>query len=477
MPRTGNCRRLGSWGIPAFFCVWLSIASVAPTYAADWKVGVAKTVITPAVPIHLVGYGGRDNPFSSVDIDIYAKALAFEDHQGHRGIMVTADLVGFQDVFFRSVCERVTKKTGLSRTQMMLNASHNHTGPLMSLKPDLQGNVAYSAFSHEEAQQVVEYTKDLQEKIFHLMIAALNDLKPAELSWGSDRVTFVMNRRIKTKQGTIRMGPNPDGPADSVVPVLKVTGANGKIRALLFGCACHNTGLTGDHNVITGDYAGYAQQVLEKRYPGAIALFQAGCGADANPEPRTDVPGVRILGLELANAVTRALVGKLTPIHGELQCALRKTDLPLKTYQPGQVEAMATETDTVGLMSKHLWKILQSGATLRTNYPAHIAAWAFGEDLIIVAFPSETVAEYALNLRAQFPDRPLWVSAYSNDLFGYVPTAKIVREGGHETIGVTTWLWGTDLADHVGFFSEEVEQVMMNTARELIEELKSNSSN
>ncbi|NOY43128.1 MAG: hypothetical protein GXP26_15015 [Planctomycetes bacterium] len=462
--------------LPAFFYIWFAAISVATSRAADWKVGVSKTVITPEVPVQLVGYGGRKNPFSGVDIDIYAKALAFQDQQGHRGIIVTADLVGFQDVFFGPVCERVMKKTGLSRAQIMLNASHNHTGPLMSLKPDRQGNVAYFAFNEEESQRVVDYTKGLQEKIYQLMLAALNDLQPADLSWGTDRVSFVMNRRIKTKDGVIRMGPNPDGPADSVVPVLKVAAANGEIRALLFGCACHNTGLTGDHNVITGDYAGYAQEILERRYPGAIALFKAGCGADANPEPRTDIAGVRILGLELADAVTRALASKLKPIHGELRFALRKTDLPLKTYQPGQVEAMAAEKDVVGLMAKHLWKVLQSGTTLRTKYPAHIAAWAFGDDLTLVAFPSETVAEYALNLRSEYPNDPLWVSGYNNDLFGYVPTAQIVREGGHETIGVTTWLWGTDLADQVGFFSEEVEQVMMETARELIEELKVASS-
>ncbi len=346
----------------------------------------------------------------------------------------------------------------------------------MSLKPDKHKNLAYAALSEEEAQRVIEYTKQLQEKIYQLMLAALNDLQPAELSWGTDRVSFVMNRRIKTKQGTIRMGPNPDGPVDSVVPVLKVTSTEGKIRALLFGCACHNTGLTGDHNVITGDYAGYAQEILERRYPDSIALFKSGCGADANPEPRTGIPGVRILGFELADAVTRALEDKLSPIHGELRCALRKTDLPFKNFRPKQVEALATGTDIVGLMAKQMFSVLSSGATLRSTYPAHIAVWTFGEDLTLVAFPSETVAEFALNLRIQFPNQPLWVSAYNNDFFGYVPTAKIVREGGHETIGVTTWLWGTDLADHVGLFSEEVEQVMMNTARELIEELKLSSS-
>ncbi len=445
------------------------LVAVPRSQAAEWKVGVAKTVITPESPIQLVGYGGRKSPFAGVDIDIFAKALAFEDAQGHRGIIVTCDLVGVQNIFFGPACQRVMKETGLSRSQIMLNASHNHTGPLMSLKPDLQGNIAYASLNEAEAFRIIDYTKSLQEKFYQLMIASLNDLQPAKLSWGTDHVNFPMNRRLKNRQGSIRMTPNPDGPVDRVVPVLKVTGENGKLRAILFGCACHNTGLTGDHNLISGDYAGYAQERLEQLYPGVVALFKSGCGADANPQPRTNIPGVRKLGEELADAVNRVLKSKMRPIHGELKFAFRMTDLPLKKLTR---EQLGSYKGTVALMTTQMLKVLDSGGTLPVTYPAPIAAWSFGNDLTIVAFPTETVSEYALKLRAKYPEEPLWVSAYNNDLSGYIPTAKIVREGGHETIGVTTWLWGTDLENQVGLYSEKVEEVMLNTASELIEELK-----
>lgn len=452
--------------------VSICFSTVVTSQAAEWKVGVAKTVITPESPIQLVGYGGRKAPFSGVDIDIYAKALAFEDAQGHRGIIVTCDLVGVQNIFFGPACQRVMKETGLSRAQIMLNASHNHTGPLMSLKPDLKGNIAYASLNEAEAFRIMDYTKSLQEKFYQLMIASLNDLQPATISWGTDHVDFPMNRRLKSPQGAIRMAPNPDGPVDRIVPVLKVTGENGKLRAILFGCACHNTGLTGDHNIISGDYAGYAQESLEKKYPGVVALFKAGCGADANPEPRTNISGVRKLGEELAEAVNRVLQSKMRPIHGELKFAYQMTALPLKKLNR---EQLAAYQGTVALMTTQMLRILDSGGTLPTEFSAPIAAWSFGNDLTIVAFPTETVSKYALNLRDKFPEEPLWVSGYNNDLFGYIPTAKIVREGGHETIGVTTWLWGTDLGNQVGLFSENVEEVMMNTASELIKKLKEKS--
>ena len=452
-----------------FFQVGILLLALTSTCGAEWKVGVSSVVVTPDVPIHLVGYGGRKAPFSAVDTDIYAKALAFEDAEGTRGVIVTSDLVGLPDVFFGSVCERVTRETGLSRAQIMLNASHNHTGPLMSLNPDLNGNLAYSAFNDSEALRVVDYTKQLQQKIYQVAIDALKDLQPAELSWGTDKVTFVMNRRIIDSTGRVRMSPNPKGPVDDVVPVLKVAGQNGELRAVLFGCACHNTGLTANHNVISGDYAGYAQEILEERYPGTTALFMSGCGADANPEPRSDIPGVRKLGRELANAVSRVLNGSPVPVRGPLKCLLRQTDLPFKELDRTQLESYQ---GNVGLMTRHMLDVLDAGGRLRKHYTVPVAVWAFGDDLTMVALPSESVTEYALNIRRAHAGKPLWVSAYNNDFFGYVPSAQIVREGGHETIGVTTWLWGKDLADRAGLFTESVEEILMNTVSEMIEEIR-----
>ncbi len=442
------------------------------TSAAPWRVGVATTIITPNPPIPLVGYGGRAKPFDRVDIDIQAKALAFEDEAKTQGVIVTADLVGFQAIFFEEACRRITEKTGLKRAQIILNASHNHTGPLMSLNPDKAGNLAYAPFSSDEAAgNVVAYTRQLQDKVVALVEAALADLAPATLSWGSDRVEFVMNRRLPVRDGAYHMGPNPDGPTDKRVPVLKVEGADGEIRALLLGCACHNTGLTADHNIISGDYAGYAQEYIEKRLPGVTALFMSGCGADANPEPRSDIPGVRKLGRDLGDAVFRALASDMKVIEGPLRFAYKPTKLPLMQLSREELAPFAARKTTEHLMAQHMISVLEAGRTLPTDYTAPIAVWAFGNDLTLVALPSEVVSDYANMLYRDLPDEPLWVSAYNNDFFGYVPTAQIVREGGHEFIGVTTYLWGKDLSEEAGFFSEDVERVMMETTKALVAEL------
>lgn len=441
----------------------------ADTTTPLWQAGVAVEVITPETPIPLVGYGAREKPFESVDTDIYAKALALADPDGNRGVIVTTDLVGVQAIFFEESCRRIMKRTGLERRQILLNASHNHTGPLLSLNPDPEGNLAYAAFSTEQAaQEVVAYTKWLQEAVARVAVEALENLAPASLAYGADRVEFVMNRRSPVTEGHVWMRPNPDGPTDKRVPVLSVASPVGKIRAVLLGCACHNTGLTADHNIISGDYAGYAQEYLEQELPGATALFMSGCGADANPEPRTDVPGVRKQGHELGEAVLRVLGSDMQPIVGNLSFAFERIDLPHMELDTAELAPYASRRTTEHLMAKHMIAVLESGKSLPTHYTAPLAVWGLGDKLTLVGLPSEVVSEYANQLYAAHPDRSLWVAAYCNDFFGYVPTARIVREGGHEFIGVTTYLWGKDLATKAGFFTEDVEPLLLDATKRLI---------
>ena len=68
-----------------------------------------------------------------------------------------------------------------------------------------------------------------------------------------------------------------------------------------FGYACHPTVLDGYE--WSGDYPGFAQIELEKSYPGTVAMFFQGTGADMNPLPRRTVPLAQQYGEELAAAV------------------------------------------------------------------------------------------------------------------------------------------------------------------------------
>ncbi len=430
-----------------------------------WKAGFAKVKITPEEPIALVGYG-RKGPFESVAEDIWAKALAVQDATGNRGVIVTTDLVGVHKFFLQAVRTRIQKSTGLDNNQILFNASHNHTGPLVSLKPGLSGNLARSSLTPEDVERTVAYTHKLQDHLVHVAVQAVERLAPAKFSWGQGHVDFPMNRRV-LQNGKVHMRPNPEGQVDRSVPVLRIDSPKGKLRGILFGAACHNTTLTGKHKLIAGDYAGFAQAYLERKHPDVQAMFMSGCGADANPEPRGTMERARLHGANLAEEVDRVLEGSLMPIQGTLSTSASEVDLPLQQLSRPQIEAYTTISSTQALMAKHMLTVLDRGESLPTSFRVPLAVWQLGQDLTLVALPSEPVAEYVTLLGNVLGPKNLWVSGYNNDFFGYVPSARIVEEGGHEAIGVTLWIWGEDLFRNAGFFTSEVQPLLVKAVADL----------
>ena len=89
-------------------------APQAKTADAEWKVGLAHVKITPEQPVVMSGYSSRTKPFEKVAQDLYVKAMALEDQEGHRAVLVTADLIGFPAAVAEPICERIEKKIGLS---------------------------------------------------------------------------------------------------------------------------------------------------------------------------------------------------------------------------------------------------------------------------------------------------------------------------------------------------------------------------
>jgi hypothetical protein len=430
-------------------------SSVVPAAEPEWKVGLAQAKITPERPVLMAGYAGRTKPFEKVAADLYVKALALEDRDGHRAVVVTADLIGFSAAVAEPICQRVEKKTGLKREQILLNASHNHAGPQLSLKAPPKDDPAAG-----EALRTVEYTRQLQDKVVEVVAEALGRLEPARLSWGGGVADFVMNRREFTPDGII-LGVNPRGLADRSVPVLRVDGPDGKPRAVLFGAAVHGTTLGQDNYQLCGDYAGFAQAYVQERYPQAQAMFLIGCAGDANPYPRGTMDLARKHGKALADEVCRVLEGKLRPVRGPLQVAFGQADLPLQAA-PSREELQKLAADrrspkTWG--AKEMLAVLDRGDKLPSHYTAPFAVWQFGRDLTLVGLSGEVVVDYVPLLEKELGPNQLWLAGYCNDVFGYLPSARVLAEGGYETRGL--------YSGGAGFFDPKAEQVVARKVREL----------
>ena len=440
---------------------FLSLLAFSTTvWAAEYQAGVARVVITPDQPVYLSGYAGRKKPGEGKIQDLWAKAVAIRDSAGGRVVIVGTDLIGLPRAVADAVAARAQKDYGLERARLVLNSSHTHTGPL------LRGNLeVLFELKPEDSKAVSDYTQVLTDKLVAVIGEALADLKPAALAFGNGRVTFAQNRR-QWVDGSVRIGENPSGPSDPDVPVLRVTAPDGKLRAVILGYACHNTTLTGEFYQFSGDYAGFAQGEFEKANPGATALFLALCGADQNPYPRSKLELAEQHGAALAGEANRVIAGAMQPLDGRIRTAFRIVDLPFAHHTRATFEA--------DLQDRNVFKVRRAKAMLKTyderrpvrKYPYPVQAVAFGKGLTLIALGGEVVVDYALRAKKEFGEQGLIVAGYSNDVMSYIPSRRILKEGGYEAEDSMIYY------GQPGRYTEEVEEIIFGAMRNVVQRVR-----
>ncbi len=428
----------------------------------NWKAGVASVVITPDQPVWMAGYASRSEPGKGVLTDLKAKALALEDVGGDRGVVVTLDLVGIDRLLSDWIRDELKRAHDLERSQVMICTSHTHSGPVVhrNLSP-----LHYWLVDQGQKKLIEGFALKLRDQVVGVVGRALEDLKPAKLQWGSGRTTFAVNRRNNKPYDKVpewRAGGELKGPVDHDVPVLSVRGGgDGALRAVLFGYACHATTLAGQQ--WCGDYPGYAQLAVESANPGCTALFWAGCGGDQNPLPRRTVDLAREYGGDLARAVGDVLDAPMPVLPSELNTAYREIDLPL-AHLPTAAEldrAEASGNRYEVARAKLLKREIKASGALRDHYPYPVAVWNLGGEIEFVFLGGEVVVDYALRLKRGSSGRRTWVAAYSNDVMAYIPSLRVLKEGGYEGGGSNVY-YGLP-----GLWAEGVEEDIVTAAREL----------
>lgn len=394
--------------------------SVAPQVPANWKAGTATLKVTPQKMLWMAGYAARKKPAEGKVQELFAKALALQDEQGNKLVFVTLDLIGVPQLMRRAVASEAEKQFKLPQANLVMNASHTHSGPSMRTTPLTDADT-----DNPKAKDAWEYTQKLQRDLGDLIGKAIASMEPARLTWNKARCGFAMNRRrdytLPPDHPNANKAPNPNGPVDHEVPALRVEAPNGTLKATLFGYACHNTSL-GFYNWC-GDYAGFAQEYLQEHRPGFTALFLMGCGGDQNPYPRrTDVvPGVTDLelamqhGRSLSNAVEMALTVNPRPVSGPIRAAYE--EIPL-SYAGNK----------------------------RPDHDYPVQVIKIGNDLTFITLGSEVVVDYSLRFKREFAgDAGVWVAGYSNDYTGYMPSLRVLKEGGYEAAAG----WADDVEDRI----------------------------
>ncbi len=431
--------------------VVLNSMTMPTAYAATWQAGLAKAVITPDKSVWLAGYGSKRAPDGKLH-ELWMKALALEDAQGHRIVLITSDFQGVPKSMSDPTFDRLRQKYGLERHQLLFTFSHNHCGP--RLGDDL---VDYYPIDPEQVELVKEYTEQMVSRTVDMVGEAIAKLAPAHLQMGEGHATFAVNRRNNREADVASMLANGTplvGPVDHTVPVLTVTRPDGKLAAVMFGYACHPTTL----NFMTwcGDYPGFAQLELEEKHPGAMAMFVNTCGGDQNPLPRRKVELCQQYGHKLATAVEETLQQPLKSITPAIRTAFESIELPyLKVADREELTRALQDSNPVrARWAARMLKKLEAGEQFAASYPYPVHAWQLGKEMLVIGMGAETVVDYALRFNGEFGPGT-WVCGYADDMIAYIPSRRIWEEGGYEggsnlfEYGRPAFRWAGDIEDRI----------------------------
>jgi neutral ceramidase len=438
-------------------CLIAAAACIAPPAGAEgWKAGTARVVITPGQSMWMAGYGSRDHPSEGVLHDLWAKALAVEGLDGTRVLLVTIDVCGIGRPLSNEIRDALKEKHGLDRDRVVLACSHTHSGPVVGTNL-----ITMYPLDDEQRRRVEDYAAVFRDKVIDVAGRALESLAPASLSWENGHCDFAVNRRNndQSKADELRARIALEGPVDHDVPVLKIAGPDGALRAVVCQYACHCTVLP--IYQFNGDYAGFAQIALEREHPGAQAMFVAGCGADQNPLPRGTVEHARRYGEQLAASVERVLAGPLRPITGPLRANYQEIDLafgaiPDRAHWESEARS---STLAVANRAKLLLKRLDEDGSLKPSYPYPVQLWRLGDGPLWIFLGGEVTVDYALRLKRNLGTSRTWVAGYCNDVMAYVPSLRVLKEGGYEGGGAMVY-YGQPAP-----WSERVEEQIIDAVR------------
>jgi hypothetical protein len=426
------------------------------------RAGVARIDITPTESIWMEGML-RAHRSEGVHDRTFAKALVLsnDDRLDQACAIVAVDVCGMPGWLTVDVRKTVEKEVGIPADHIIIAAKHIHSGP------DTDG----------EGEPEVRYTEVFKEKLFQVVQEAAGNLMTVRAGSASGRESTISEyRRLLADDGHVVMNWEPWplerlvavlGIPDPEVGVLKVDDLSGQTLCILFNHAGHPNVLSGDNYLISAEYPGHAERLLEEEF-GGLALFVNGAQGTMDIDgmgPRDWVEMERI-GAKLAAEVAAVARGIEPQETGSVRCANLKHGLPARKVSEEQLawaKAIIEETggtvqplpDGVGddfkaLLLERLHKVQDQ------PIPAEHICIAVDEAAFF-SFPGELFTEIGLKIKAASPFARTYVIGLANGSVGYIPSRKAIGEGGY--------------AVDVRRVDAEAENVILNQSQALLKQV------
>jgi hypothetical protein len=450
--------------------MWLAHPWASTREAILMQAGISRIDITPPTGLAMAGYLARTGPAEDVHDPLYARALVLDDGE-QRVAFGAADLAAIEPGLAAAIRKRIEHETGIPPSHTMILLSHTHSGPLVA--------------SRRVADVDVSYIESFQNNIVGAVREANEALRPVRVGFGQGKVYLGINRRERTADNNVVIGKNPKGYASPYTNILLAAQEHGGPLAILFTCGAHPVVLGPDNLKISGDYAGFAERVVEENFGGnAIALFALGFAGNVNPNyQKRTFQEVDTIGTALGRAVLEQMKSIELVSDLCLQARSIRVALPLEPPPPAaeadrilfdereRLSAVLGRGEDKGeinrrrMMVEWATELVQLARDDQGEHSAEleIQVIAVG-NTAFVGLSAEVFAEYEKSLAEVSNFEHTFPVSNANGNIGYIPTAAAFDEGGYE-VEMAARLFGALR------FTPEVEAVVCEAAAGLLAEM------
>jgi len=444
------------------------------------KIGFGKTVITPPVGFSLVGYF-HDRRSTGIKDDLYSISAVFDDGK-EKFVVITCDLVGIDKKTVRKVRELVFKDLKIQHKNILIHATHTHTGPLISPP----GNSIYIKGFYMEKS----YLDLLPFYIAGSVRIAWENKEEVKIGFGKEKVEGIaFNRRYLLKDGRVVTNPflqkdkivKSAGPVDKTVGVLKVENKKGQLKGLFVNFALHPDIL--GETLISADWPGLVRNKLTKKFSGVEVMVLNGPSGDINHVNPADTE-IRSLSIgekistKLKKAVLKLLPEIKTKNSVHLKSFGKEIKLPYRKISTAEYKKAISDLkkklpyDSLqSLISKQIIN-LEKEKKKEKEIRTEINGFSLGKDFFLLGLPGEIFTEIGINIKKNASFKNVFIVQNSNDKLGYVPSQKaflqhkknLVLKPDYgstrltEAIGINCSYETTPLACKVGEKSGEILQ-------------------
>ncbi len=396
--------------IIAIFIAAGTALAADPSAVIDAGVGIID--ITPTKEVTLAG-SPSPKKTSEVKTRLYVRALVLSA-KGTKVAIVTLDTLKYPVEHVQRARARIEQTTGIPAGNVIICASHTHSGPLWSY-----------------------YEDQLVTPIAEAVARAAQDLTPCTVgaAKGSAEGVAECRRVIKDGHAWNRWQLKPDeadkypaeGAADPEFDLLALKSADGKLKAVAYNFACHAANNRAP--LISADYPGDVERYVQQQLGSSVPLlFLTGACGDVNP-----IYSVRrdLFEQRLGGAVVRCL-GALEPVAmPSLAVECREFQMPGREHPefkeaevarnwPGQLEHYRTAYESMKKREK-------------PSYQYFITGIRIGNAFAIVTNANELFCGIGMSIKQQSPFKHTMTVEQTNGAHGYVPTLKGFEGGSYET--------------------------------------------